>query len=215
MARLKARRLRSQSCAVSDAVGNSTASIDSDTFKIDLSDPTNVAFVGGPAAGSSHDFGNVPAAPTCTAEDTVSGLKDCVVSGYSPAVGNHTLTATATDNAGRQKMLTRSYSVLAASAKGFYSPVDMGNLTNTVKSGSTVPLKFELFGGATNTEQKALSAVSSVSAKQITCADHPGLVGCDRGDSVCQRHGAALRHHWAPVHLQLADAQEAGQLLST
>jgi hypothetical protein len=34
--------------AVSDAVGNSAASIDSAAFKIDLSDPTNVTFVGGP-----------------------------------------------------------------------------------------------------------------------------------------------------------------------
>jgi hypothetical protein len=34
--------------AVSDAVGNSAASIDSAAFKIDLSDPTNVTFEGGP-----------------------------------------------------------------------------------------------------------------------------------------------------------------------
>ena len=34
--------------------------------------------------------------------------------------------------------------------KGFYQPVDMGGRrVNTVKGGSTVPLKFELFSGTT------------------------------------------------------------------
>jgi hypothetical protein len=62
--------------AVSDAVGNSTASIDSAAFKIDLTKPTNIAFQGGPAAGTSYDFSSVPAAPTCTADDALSGLTD-------------------------------------------------------------------------------------------------------------------------------------------
>src|SRR5215203_4477230 len=108
--------------AVSDAVGNSTASIDSAAFKIDLSDPYDVQFSGGPAAGGTYDFGNVPAAPTCTASDDVSGMpaNGCVVTGYSNAVGPHTLTATATDNAGRKKTETRTYTVKAANAYGFY-----------------------------------------------------------------------------------------------
>ena len=33
--------------------------------------------------------------------------------------------------------------------KGFYQPVDMNGVWNTVKSGSTVPLKFEVFAGTT------------------------------------------------------------------
>ena len=32
--------------------------------------------------------------------------------------------------------------------KGFYQPVDMGSVYNTVKNGSTVPLKFEIFAGS-------------------------------------------------------------------
>jgi hypothetical protein len=165
---------QSNTGTVTDNAGrNATASVNN--VKVDLSDPTNIAFQGAPAAGSSHDFGSLPtAAPTCTADDTFSGLKDCVVSGYSTAVGNHTLTAKATDNAGNSVTETRSYTVAAATAKGFYSPIDMNNAVNTVKGGSTVPAKFELFGGASNTEQKNLSAVSSMSAKQINCTTLTG-----------------------------------------
>ncbi len=139
--------------AVSDAVGNTNAGINSAPYKIDLSDPTNVAFVGGPAANGSYDFGSVPAQPTCTAVDAVSGLKDCVVSGYSAAVGTHTMTATATDNAGRTATATRTYTVRSWNLTGLYAPVDygtigannVGSVVNTVKNGSTVPLKFEVF----------------------------------------------------------------------
>ncbi|CAN5659635.1 hypothetical protein BH18ACT11_BH18ACT11_22010 [soil metagenome] len=152
--------------SVFDNAGNSASN--SASFKIDLTDPTNVAFVDGPAAGSSHYFGSVPAAPTCTADDAISGLKDCVVTGYSTAVGTHTMTATATDNAGRTATETRSYTVLAWTTKGFYAPVDMGGVYNTVKGGSTVPLKFELFSGAT--ELTDTSAIKSLTATKSTCA---------------------------------------------
>jgi hypothetical protein len=160
---------------VSDAVGNTNPGIYSAAFQIDLSDPYNVTFQGGPAANGSYDFGSsVPAQPTCTASDDLSGLKSCVVTGYSNAVGNHTMTATATDNAGRTATATRTYTVLAAKATGFYQPVDMNGTLNIVKNGSTVPVKFELFGGATNVEQKVLSAVGSMSASKVSCAAFTG-----------------------------------------
>ena len=60
------------------------------------------------------------------------------------------MTATATDNAGRTATATRSYTVNAWTTKGFYQPVDMDGVYNTVKGGSTVPLKFELFAGTPN-----------------------------------------------------------------
>ncbi len=141
--------------AVSDAAGNSAASIDSAAFKIDLSDPYNVAFVGGPAAGSSYVFGNVPAAPTCDADDAISGLANCIVTGHSSAVGSHTMTATATDNAGRTATATRQYTVLAWSISGFYRPVDM-EVLNSAKAGSTIPLKFEVFAGTTELTDTAI-----------------------------------------------------------
>lgn len=152
---------------VTDVAGNTAAAIDSAPFQIDLSDPTNVAFVGGPAAGGSYYFGSVPAAPTCTADDAISGLASCAVTGYSAAVGTHTLTATATDNAGRTATETLSYSVLAWTLSGFYQPVDMGGIMNTVKAGSTVPLKFEIFMGTT--ESTSTADIKSVNASVIAC----------------------------------------------
>ena len=53
------------------------------------------------------------------------------------------MTATADDVAGNETTATRSYTVLAWTLTGFYQPVDMNNVVNTVKGGSTVPLKFE------------------------------------------------------------------------
>jgi hypothetical protein len=83
------------------------------------------------------------------------------VTGYSTAVGPHTLTARATDNAGNVSMATGSYTMLASRFAGFYSPVDMDTATepvvNVVKHGSTVPLKFEVFAG--DTELTDTSAV--------------------------------------------------------
>jgi hypothetical protein len=151
---------------VTDVAGNVSNAVDSAAFMIDLSNPTDVAFVDGPAAGSSHYFGSVPAAPTCTADDAVSGLASCVVSGYSTAVGIHTMTATATDNAGRTSAITRSYSVLAWDLRGFYQPVDMSGVWNTVKGGSTVPLKFEVFAGS---ELTSTAAIKSFGVKALTC----------------------------------------------
>jgi hypothetical protein len=49
---------------------------------------------------------------------------------------------------------------------GFYQPVDMDKL-NTVKGGSTVPLKFEVFAGSL--ELTDTSAVKSLQAYQVAC----------------------------------------------
>jgi hypothetical protein len=101
------------------------------------------------------------------------------------------MTATATDNADRTATATRTYTVAAASAKGFYSPIDMNNAVNTVKGGSTVPAKFELFGGASNTEQKNVSAVTSMSAKQISCSTLTGAT--DAIEEIVSTNATGLR----------------------
>ena len=150
--------------AFTDNAGNTTAAgAASQSFKIDLSDPT-ATFDG--SIGSVY-FGSVPAAPTCTSTDAVSGPAGCTVSGYSAAVGTHTLTATARDVAGRTGTATQSYTVLPWTLNGFYQPVDMGGVWNTVKGGSTVPLKFEVFSGTT--ELTDISAVQSFTVKGVLC----------------------------------------------
>jgi hypothetical protein len=140
-------------------------------INIDLTNPA-VSLVGGPADGGSYVFGSVPAAPTCTASDTLSGLDGaCSVAGYGSTVGSHTVTASAKDKAGNTVSDSRAYSVTAWTLKGFYQPVDMGNVFNTVKNGSTVPFKFEVFAG--NTELTSTSVVSTFTATQITCSAAP------------------------------------------
>ena len=152
-----------------DNAGNSE--IDSVTgLKIDLSNPAFPTWgSGGISDGGSYYFGFVPAAPPCTSSDVISGLRDCLVSGRLTTVGTHTLTATATDNAGRTSTATRTYTVLAWTLKGFYQPVDMNGVWNTVKNGSTVPLKFNIFAGTTELTDTA--SVKSLTASPVTCGD--------------------------------------------
>jgi hypothetical protein len=124
-----------------------------------------VQLVGGPQG--SYYFGDDPAAPTCDASDSTSGLASCVVTGGGTTVGSHSYLATATDNAGNTATATLSYTVLPWTTKGFYAPVDMGGVWNTVKGGSTVPLKFELFAGTT--ELTGTGAVTGFRTQKVSC----------------------------------------------
>jgi hypothetical protein len=150
--------------AVDNAGNSDTATVSG--INIDLTAP-GVTWNSAISDGDSFYFGSVPAGPSCTATDDLSGPNGCTVSGYSTGVGSHTLAATAYDKAGNPKVVTRSYTVLAWTLKGFYQPVDMNGVLNTVKNGSTVPLKFELFAGAT--ELTSTADVKSLTAIQITC----------------------------------------------
>lgn len=164
--------LHSVSCTATDGLNNSTAggSETTGTYKVDLTRPS-VGLVGGPADGQSYYFGFVPAAPTCNASDATSGLDgSCSVSGYGTAVGPHTVTASATDNAGNTNTASAAYTVLAWTLNGFYQPVDMPGadiIWNTVKGGSTVPLKFQIFAGPT--ELTDIADVQSLIQKTVRC----------------------------------------------
>ena len=154
------------SCSATSAGGS--APQQTVTIKRDATAPTNVSFSGGPADGVKYFPNSVPTVPTCTADDTTSGLDDCVVSGYSTALGTHTLTATATDNAGNVTVTTgATYTVRKLTLNGFFAPVDMGAVTNTVKAGSTVPLKFRVFDEGV--EQTATTIVKGFSTKTVSC----------------------------------------------
>jgi hypothetical protein len=148
-----------------DIAGN-TASVTSRAVDIDLTAPVTPTFVGGPTG--SYYYGSViPAAPTCTSSDALSGLVSCTVTGGGSGVGAQSYTATATDVAGNASTATLNYTVLAWTTNGFYAPVDMGGVWNTVKGGSTVPLKFEIFVGAT--ELTNVSAIKSFTTAQVSC----------------------------------------------
>jgi hypothetical protein len=150
-----------------DGAGNTSAPSNVVTVKIDKTSPL-VALSGGPAHGGSYYFGNVPAAPTCSASDGLSGLDTCIISGYDTTVGPHTVVATARDRAGNLSVASATYTVLAWTFVGFYHPVDIGDVLNTVKNGSTVPLRFEAFAG--ETELMDLAAVNQpLMATQAVC----------------------------------------------
>lgn len=155
-------------CTATDAAGNPATG----SFAVKVQDTITpvIQVTGTISDGQQFYFGDVPSAPTCTATDSGSGVTSaqCTVSGYGTKVGPQTLTFTATDNAGNTATQTIKYTVLAWTIKGFYQPVDMNGVENTVKGGSTAPLKFEVFKGTT--ELTATSAiVTPLEATKVTC----------------------------------------------
>jgi hypothetical protein len=155
---------------VSDKAGNVSDPSNVVTVSIDKTGP-GVNWAGDIDEGDSFYFGSVPAAPTCAAIDALSGPDGCAVTGYSVAVGTHTLTATAHDKAGNETKVERQYTVKAWTLNGFYQPVDMGGVWNVIKGGSTVPLKFEVFGANELTD---VSVVDRFEVVRISCLGSSG-----------------------------------------
>jgi hypothetical protein len=164
--------------ACTDMAGNTANPATVSGINIDKTPPTAFDFIGGGLSdGGSYYFGSVPLGPTsCSANGSISGLNGtCSVSGYSTTVGSQTVTATATDKAGNTGHAHISYSVLAWTLLGFYQPVNMiQNYVNTVKNGSTVPLKFEIFAG--QTELTSTADVKSFALASVSCLAFDGQV---------------------------------------
>ncbi|MDP9469306.1 MAG: HYR domain-containing protein [Chloroflexota bacterium] len=96
-------------------------------------------------------------APSAT--DAVSGTitASCLpASGSTFAIGTTTVTCSATDGAGNTGTTSFTVTVNNLTRYGFYAPVDMSGIVNTVKAGSTVPLKFEVFAGSTELTDTAV-----------------------------------------------------------
>ena len=89
------------------------------------------------------------------------------------AVGTYTVRGTLTSNNYSIAFNPGQLQILAWTPRGFFEPVDMipEGIWNTVKGGSTVPLKFELFKGST--ELTVTSSVKSFSATGIACPNNP------------------------------------------
>lgn len=153
--------------AFTDRAGNTTspAGAVTKTVKVDTTAPAVPAFVGGPTG--SHYFGEVPPAPTCTSSDSGSGLASCAVTGGGITVGKHVYTATATDRAGHTTEAQLSYEVMAWTTRGFTAPIDLGGVFNTVKGGSTVPAKFEIFAG---TRELTDTSLVTLTSRKIGCS---------------------------------------------
>ncbi len=109
---------RTVSGGAKDNAGNTgTGSVS--VAKTDLTDPT-VPIFSGIQNGQHYSAANLPplSVISCSSSDALSGLAGCVISGYSTAAGAHVLTATATDNAGRSKAATLTYTVVASPLDG-------------------------------------------------------------------------------------------------
>ncbi|MFC7596373.1 PxKF domain-containing protein, partial [Terrabacter sp. GCM10028922] len=111
----------------------------------------------------------------CTAKASGVAMSDLSL---TPSYANNTYPGTATASAswaGDGNHLAGSasatFTIGTWGLKGFYQPVDMSMTSlvlNSVKGGSTVPLKFEIFSG--DTELTNTSAVKSFTAKGISCS---------------------------------------------
>ena len=112
--------------------------------------------VSGETVGISH------ATATATFNDASVGT------GKTVTGTGFTLTGADAGNYSLPASLTTTASITPWNLNGFYQPIDMGETVNTVKNGSTVPVKFELFSGTT--ELTSTSAVSSISVRAVSCA---------------------------------------------
>ena len=147
---------QSASGTCTDKAGNVSDPATASDINIDKTAPSSLWLAALPMAAATTSV-SCPAAPTCSASDVLSGLDGaCSVSGYSNALGSHTVTASALDKAGNTASASATYTVLAWTLKGFYQPVDMNGVYNPVKGGSTVPLKFEVFAGPTELTDTAV-----------------------------------------------------------
>ena len=128
---------------VNDVAGNTSNSVTSSPFQIDLYDPTvNCRTVPTFVLGST---GNVVADVTDT--ETGSGPASATASAAADttSVGAKTVTITGLDNAGRDGEASCGYNVVY-DWTGFFRPVDNLPTLNSVKAGSSVPVKFNLGG---------------------------------------------------------------------
>lgn len=156
----------SVTCTATDATGNSSGS----QFNVTVEDTTGPALtlpadqllVATGTSGATATF-------TATATDLVDGTVSVIcspASGSTFAIGTTTVNCTATDAAGNPS--NGSFTVkVQRTMTGFFQPVDTARTLNSVKGGSTLPLKFEVFAGPT--ELSSIDVLAPISIKNIAC----------------------------------------------
>jgi hypothetical protein len=107
---------------------------------------------------------------TATVIDTAPS---CTVTVAHTAVGSYPITCSGgLDNNYSFSFVNGTLTIGSWTGTGFYQPVDMNGVVNTVKGGSTVPLKFELFAGTT--ELTNTSAVQPLMYSEVSCTSLSG-----------------------------------------
>ena len=163
-------------CSASDAAGN-TATGSFPVSVVDTTPPT-VTVPANITTGPTSVTGAVVTYSGESATDLVSGSLPVTCappSGSSFGFGTTTVVCSASDAAGNTGTNSFTVTVNGFTFAGFYQPVDMGTI-NTVKNGSTVPIKWELFGagGIEFTSTASVASGWPKSAK-IDCGTLSGL----------------------------------------
>ena len=152
-----------------DNAGNSTSATISG-FKFDDTNPTL-----NPSVSPNPVLLNGTATATPNANDATSGVASQSCPTVDTSVeGSHSVSCTATDNAGNTNSADANYSVKAYGFIGFSSPVDNGGVFNVAKAGQAIPLKWRLMDGT--------SPVTNLSNVTVTVKD----TGCSLGTSTDQ-----------------------------
>jgi hypothetical protein len=153
-------------CSATDAAGNSGSA----SFTVTVQDTTAPA-LNLPATMIVDPTSAAGAAVTyaASANDLVDGTVavTCAPPSGSTFPANQTtqVNCSATDAHGNKATGSFQVTVRALMRKGFYQPVDMNGTINTVKAGSTVPLKFEVFAGTT--ELTDISVVKEIKVAKV------------------------------------------------
>jgi hypothetical protein len=148
-------------------------------------------------------YDSMPATPTCTATDDVSGVDSCAVVVTALAgAGDYGFTATARDKAGNTATMSGRYHVNLYKFSGFLQPINdpsiqPGAPTSVVKTGSTLPVKFQLRDAQGNLIQARTApqwltpvkgGLTTASVNESTGSDPGTADGTFRWDATAQQY---------------------------
>ncbi|HEY3261103.1 MAG TPA: PxKF domain-containing protein, partial [Pseudonocardiaceae bacterium] len=183
---------------VSDRAGNpASATLGGIAIDRELPTLTTVSVAG----GAVYDF--VAPAPTCTAADDVSGVDSCVVQITALASpGDYAFVATARDRAGNTTTRSGNYHVNLYRFGGLLQPINdpriqPGAATSVFKTGSTVPVKFQLRDAGGNLVQARSMPVwlapvrgglTTAAVNETTITDPGTPDGMFRWDATAQQY---------------------------